>query len=236
MRTPGDPAHASIASVADVISAMEELSEELPAGDGVRAFNQMYLVTTQQVEQAIVGTRFSDPAFISRLDVVFAGLYLDALDRYATAPEQVPRCWRALFDVRNRPRIGQVQFAIGGMNAHINHDLSRALVLTAAEFGGRLDRDSPWRSDYLAINKVLARTQPMVKQELLTGAFAALDHDLGDEDDRVGMWGIERAREFAWSTAQAQWAVRGTFIERSLVDALDQMVELSSRLLLTPRP
>ena len=52
----------------------------------------------------------------------------------------------------------------------------------------------------------------------------------------MGMWGIKSAREFAWSTAQAQWAVRGTFIERSHDEALDQVVELSSHLLLTAGP
>jgi len=74
----------------------------------------------------------------------------------------------------------------------------------------------------------------MVKRELLTGPFAAVDEALGDQDDRVGTWGIEQAREFAWTTAQTLWAIRGTPVERPFTDGLDRMVQMTSRLLLTP--
>ena len=116
------------------------------------------------------------------------------------------------------------------MNAHINFDLARALVRTTQEFGGALDAGR--RADFQAVNRVLALTQPMVRHELLTGPFAALDHALGEHDDRVSMWGIEAAREFAWSTAQTLWAVRGTVVEGPFTEGLDRMVELTSRLIL----
>jgi hypothetical protein len=116
------------------------------------------------------------------------------------------------------------------MNAHINFDLSRALVRTAQEFGGSLDNGR--RADFQAVNRVLASTAPLVRKELLTGPFAALDHALGEHDDRVSMWGIEAAREFAWSTAQTLQAVRGTHVEGTFTDGLDRMVELTSRLIL----
>lgn len=232
MRIPAGPEPAPIQTVADVIDRMQELSAGMPAGDGVRAFNQMYLVTTRQVDAAIGGARFADPAFMARLDVVFANLFFTALDLQAADPARAPRSWRALTDARAAPGISQLQFAIAGMNAHINYDLPRALVLTTREFGGSLD--SGRRSDYLAVNRVLAQTQPMVQRELLTGPFAAVDQALGDQDDRIGMWGIEQAREFAWTTAQTLWAVRGTPVERTFTDGLDRMVQMTSRLLLTP--
>jgi hypothetical protein len=49
----------------------------------------------------------------------------------------------------------------------------------------------------------------MVQRELLTGPFAAADQGLGDQDDRIGMWGIEQAREFAGTTAQTLWRFAG---------------------------
>lgn len=222
---------ASPATVAEVIDRLQQIGSALPPGDGVRAFNLMYLVTTQQVDAAIAGARFADPQFMTRLDVVFANLYLDALAGDPSDPGRTPRAWRALIEARTRPGIRQLQFAIAGMNAHINYDLARALVLTAEELGGEPGSDGR-RADFLAINQVLAQTQPMVRRELLTGAFAAIDEALGDEDDRVAMWGIEKAREFAWATAQALWAVRGTPVAISLTEGLDRMVEMTSRLLL----
>jgi hypothetical protein len=209
---------------------MQELSSSMPAGDGVRAFNEMYLVTTRQVDAAIGGAKFADPAFMARLDVVFANLYLHAIEVHEADPSRSPRSWEALFAARSHPGISQLQFAVAGMNAHINFDLARALVRTAQESGGALDAER--RADFQAVNRVLALTQPMVRHELLTGPFASLDHALGEHDDRVSMWGIEAAREFAWSTAQTLWAVRGTAVEGPFTEGLDRMVQLTSRLIL----
>ena len=230
MRIPVGPEPAPLQTVADVIARMEGLSAAMPVGDGVRAFNEMYLVTTRHVDAAIAGAQFADSEFMTRLDVNFANLYLIALAQHDAGSEASARSWRALFDDRARPGISQLQFAIAGMNAHINYDLPRALVLTTRELGGELD--DARRADYLAVNQVLARTQPIVQRELLTGPFAALDQGLGDRDNRVAMWGIEQAREFAWATAQTLWAVRATPIEALFTDRLDRMVELTSRLLL----
>ena len=58
--------------VAAVVARMERVSAGLPRRDGVRAFNQMYLTTTRHVAAAIRGARLADPAFMARLDVVFA--------------------------------------------------------------------------------------------------------------------------------------------------------------------
>jgi Family of unknown function (DUF5995) len=219
-----------IQTVAEVIARMQELSAAMPAGDGVRAFNEMYLVTTRQVDAAIGGAKFADPAFMARLDVVFANLYLHAIELHEADPTRSPRSWGALFAARSHPGISQLQFAVAGMNAHINFDLARALVRTAQESGGALDAGR--RADFQAVNQVLALTQPMVRHELLTGPFASLDDALGGHDDRVSMWGIEAAREFAWSTAQTLWAVRGTAVEGPFTEGLDRMVELTSRLIL----
>jgi hypothetical protein len=232
MRIPESPEPAPSQTVAEIIDHMERLSAAMPGGDGVRAFNQMYLVTTQQVAAAIGGARFADPAFMVRLDVVFANLFLQALEQHAADPTHTPHSWKALIDARARPGITQLQFAIAGMNAHINYDLPRALVMTTQEFGGELD--AARRADYLAVNRVLAQTQPMVRHQLLTGPFAAIDHALGNQDDQVAMWGIEQAREFAWTTAQTLWAVKDTPIEQSFTHGLDRIVEMSSKLLLSP--
>jgi hypothetical protein len=234
MRIPAGPEPVALQTVADVIARLEQVSSTMPPGDGVRAFNEMYLVTTRQVDAAIVGAQFTDEEFLARLDVVFANLYLHALDLHAADPTRSPRSWGTLFEARARPGISQLQFAVAGMNAHINFDLARALVLTTQEFGGELDAGR--EADFRAVNRVLALTQPMVRRELLTGPFAALDDALGEHDDRVSMWGIEAAREFAWSTAQTLWAVRGTAVEGTFVTAVDRMVELTSRLILQDNP
>jgi hypothetical protein len=219
------------ATVPGVIAWMEELSDGLPPGDGVACFNGMYLETTRQVAAALAGRTFADRAFIDRLDVQFAELYFDALEAFDRDPATAPACWAALFQARSRPGIHPLQHAIAGMSAHILFDLPRALVSTVEEAGGELD-DPGRRQDYEAVNDVLCRTQPIVKEALLAGPLAALDDAMGEVDDRLRMWAIEGAREAAWASARVLAALDSPGLRRRYERGLDRSVELSSRMLL----
>jgi Family of unknown function (DUF5995) len=227
----GHGAHGDGPRIADVIERMAALSSGLAVHDGVRAFNDMYLETTRQVARALAEQAFVDPEFLDLLDVRFAQLYLGALDAHEAGTAVAPRCWAALFDARSDPGVDPLQFALAGMNAHICYDLPRALVATVEEIG--VDLDEHWvRQDFRAVNEVLARTQPMVKRVLLSGPLAGLDDALGQVDDRVGMWAIEAAREMAWGSAQALWALRDSWARQRYEQGMDRVVEASSRLML----
>ena len=79
---------------------MHEIDRPCRRGDGVRAFNRMYLTVTELVRDRLVEGWFADSAFMTRLDVVFAGLYLEAVgaaragprrgDRSSSAPARSP--------------------------------------------------------------------------------------------------------------------------------------------------
>ena len=71
----------------------------------------------------------------------------------------MPRAWAPLFEARAKPRIAPIQFALAGMNAHINHDLCLALVATCKELGLGLDLGSPQHRDYLKVNAILERVE-----------------------------------------------------------------------------
>jgi hypothetical protein len=221
----------AVPTIADVVARMDALSARWPRTDGVRAFNEMYLETTRQVATALAGRTFTDREFIDRLDVRFADLYFDALEAHEQDPGSAPRCWSVLIEARHNPGTHPLQFALVGMNAHITYDLPRALVATVQEFGGDLE-DAGLREDFLAVNGVLAHTQPIVKEVLLSGATAAMDEAMGDLDDRIGMWAIEGAREAAWLSARALWVLGDSPMRRRYEQGLDRMVEASSRMLL----
>ena len=76
----------------------------------------------------------SAPAWLAELDVQFARLYLSALQGVLLR-QQIPGCWRVLFGCRDQTSIARIQFALAGINAHINHDLSEAIVGTPARRG-----------------------------------------------------------------------------------------------------
>lgn len=218
-------------TISDVIARMEQIDARLPSGDGVRAFNRMYLLTTRQVQAALAAEQFQDPRFLHRLDVRFADEFFLVFDGAARSPVQ-SRAWRPLFEARGSSGIIPLQFALAGMNAHINYDLARAVVTTARELGGGLTPAR--RADYLRINAILARTQDAVRAELLSGALTVADRALGRADDRASLWGIEAAREFAWTTAETLWTLGSGDLADAFTRNLDRMVGLSSKLLLQP--
>ena len=82
---------------------MEALVAELEAeGSTGRFFLATYTRTTQAVAAALEDGRFEDPAWVEEWDVVFADLYLDALEAYRADPASAPRPWRMAFDAPTR--------------------------------------------------------------------------------------------------------------------------------------
>ena len=124
------------------------------------------------------------------------------------------------------------------MNAHINRDLPVALVTTCRELGLDLREESPEHADFERVNELLTEVESHVKSAYLTGWLTWVDrlvHRLRRIDDVVAMWDVGRARDAAWTNAQALWALEN---EPSLASdyllALDRMVGFASRGLLVP--
>src|SRR5580700_11559560 len=112
-----------VVSVAAAIARMEAIAAALPAADGLACFNRMYLDVTQQVNSRLGQGFFADPAFMTQLDVAFANLYFAAAGT-AGIPAAAPLAWRPLIERRATAGIEPVQFALAGMNAHINQPRS----------------------------------------------------------------------------------------------------------------
>lgn len=218
-----------IATIADVIRVMRAIDAALPNNDGLKWFNLLYLKVTESV--LYVPPSWEDAAWLSRLDVVFAQLYFDAL-RNADNP---PRAWRPLLQCRHRFGIAPIQFALAGMNAHINHDLPLAVVETCAELGVNPAENTPQHRDFERVNPLLEKVESEVKDFLATGIVGAIDRKLGRVDDVIAIWKIKKARDTAWDNAEVLWHLRKAKLPRQLfVRNLANLVELSSRGLLIP--
>jgi Family of unknown function (DUF5995) len=123
---------------------------------------------------------------------------------------QAARSGRPLFE--RRRLVGQIhplQFALAGMNAHINNDLAFSIVRKYGEgdSAGPEDR-SPEHTDYLRINKLLKDVEHKVADDFSTGIVGLADVALGRADDVFVMWNIVNARRTAWNLAQILWRVR----------------------------
>jgi Family of unknown function (DUF5995) len=217
---------------------MQATVASLPRSDGVACFTGLYLAVTEGVQARLAGFAFRDPRFLARLDVVFADLFFSALEASRIDRDRVPHAWAPLVDARSQRGIAPLQFALAGMNAHINRDLPIALVATCQELGVGLEEGSAQRADFEHVNQVLAAVEAQVKGRYLSGWLRDLDrliHRVDRIDDIVAMWDVVRARDAAWTNAEALWALRSSpDLSASYLLALDRMVGLTGRGLLVP--
>lgn len=223
---PGD----RFASIAEVLDRMRAVDASLDPADGVGAFSRMYLLVTELVQARVTEGFFERPDFTERLDIDFAALYLEAVE---SAPPA--HAWAPVLELRREPRRLPVQFALAGMNAHINHDLPFAVVSACRRLG--LTPSSPGVSaDYLRVNALLAEVQEQVRQSFLDGVALEVDRrHVAPVANLVGSWSIDRARDAAWTNAQVLWEIDGVEpLRGSYAATLSRSVGLAGRLLLTP--
>jgi hypothetical protein len=217
-------------TVADVLSRMRTIASAAPSGDGAGVFNSVYLrVTEAMADRLATGGVFYDDAFVADLDVRFANFWFAAYD----AAGHKPKAWAALFAERGRRDILPIQFALAGMNSHIENDLPLAVVATCA--ARKLTPDSPGvRNDYDKVNAVLADVEAEIRRTFLTEVEKSVDAHLEPIAHLVSSWDIEKARDFAWLTVQILWELRGAgHLFDAYVATLARTVGMGSRLLLT---
>lgn len=220
-------------TVDEVIERLEAIDGSLAPADGVACFNRMYLTVTRLVQEQIGAGFFADPAAMQLLDVTFANLYLAAVDAAASGA-RVPKAWAPLFARRADSAIVSIQFAIAGMNAHINHDLAVAVVATCKQLGSAPGKGS-FHADYLKVNELLDRVDGQVRESFLSGVVLGVDRELSPVLDHVGNWSIESARDAAWVNADVLWRLRNlTFSRCAFGDALAGSVGLATATLLAP--
>jgi Family of unknown function (DUF5995) len=186
-------------SVEQVIERMRAIDEQLDPRDGVACFNRMYLRVTELVAQNIVDGFFEDPVFLERMDIVFAGLYFKAVD--AAVP---PIPWKPLFDARHNKTVWPLQFALAGMNAHINHDLALA-VIAACQERRTTPNTKPVHADYLRVNELLAAAEAEVRAEYEPEMLKLATADAETLKHVLSGFSIARARDVSWGTVLTLW-------------------------------
>ena len=220
-----------VTTVAEVIARMEATEAAVPAADGLACFNRMYLGVTRQVYSRLGEGFFADPAFMTHLDVAFAGLYFGAVDA-TSDPAAVPLAWQPLMEQRANTGIEPIQFALAGMNAHINHDLPLALVATCTALATSPDAGAHY-ADYQKVDQLLDAAEQSVRESFESAPALAVDHHLSAVNNLVASWTINSARDLAWNNCLLLWAVRDDPIARGLLaDSLAASAALASRLLL----
>jgi Family of unknown function (DUF5995) len=226
------PAAPAATSIDEVLARMQSISSALPPSDGLACFNRMYLEVTEGVNQEVTQGAFGDPAFVTRLDVVFANVYFAAVDSLSGPSSAWPTAWQPLLAARSNPGIEPIQFALAGMNAHINHDLPIAVVTTCTELATEPDIGTH-HADYQKVDALLDAAEQSVREAFEPPDVRDVDRHVAAVLNLVSNWSISEARDAAWDTAVALWDVRDHPMATQLLTAsIASTVAMASRCLL----
>lgn len=200
----------SIEEVVERLAAIRDHAANtslLGENDGIASFSRLYHVITRRIGDMAERGEFRSTPFLVRLDLEFAERYFKALRRYAADIGSAPRVWRVLFDNRSDPRVAPVNFAVAGVNAHINFDLSCALVATWRHVAPDGDgKSSAQFHDYRLINEVFEIEMDGLREEL----DSLFSHGPDGAPWDVGAnWladlVVTFTRDLAWDEAKRVW-------------------------------
>ena len=236
---PYDPAllqaaQTPCASVGDVIARMQAMDALLPGSDGLKWFNWLYLRVTQAVQARIAPGGLAKAAWLADLDVRFAGLYFGALESWLSAGS-APACWRALFAQRGSTPTARIQFALAGINAHINHDLPEAIVSACAAAGIAPVHEGSEYGDYTSLNAQLDAQVDAARQELHVRLLGDALPPVSRVEDTLAAWSVSAAREAAWTNAEVLWSLRASAALTDRYEGmLDGLTAVAGKALLVP--
>jgi hypothetical protein len=191
---------ANPSSIDGVITQMQAIDALLPDNDGLKWFNRLYLMVTQEVDMNPPGGAWQNPEWLIHLDVVFAGFYFGAIGKFLSG-KATPSAWTALFEFRYRHGIDRIQFALAGMNAHINHDLALAVLQTNSDLNILPALNGPERADYFAVNTLLDVVAPAAIAMLAEDPLGDIAEDTGKVGRLLEAFDIRAARCAAWDFA-----------------------------------
>jgi hypothetical protein len=224
------------ASIPDVLATMQAIDAITIAGDGLKWFNWLYFQVTQAVEARVSSGGFTDAAFLSELDVQFAQLYFNAL-KNSLSGSTLPDCWQALFSQRNQTELARLQFALAGINAHINHDLPIALVNTCQIQSLTPQHGTAQYNDYTSLNTTLDDLIQQAKTELHVRLLGDALPAASQLENTIAAWNVSAARETAWNNAELLWHLRPEAgLTAAFLDSLDGLTTVVGKTLLIPVP
>lgn len=227
---------ASPTSIADVLRLMQTIEATCVDGDGLKWFNWLYFQVTQAVETCIASGRFIDSAWLAELDVQFARFYFGALES-ALSGQPGPGCWKALFGRRNEADVARIQFALAGINAHINHDLPQAIVATCQVTATVPQHASAHYNDYTALNTTLDSLIESAKQTLHVRLLGDPLPPVSHLEDTIAAWSVSAAREAAWQNGELLWHLRDCPpLSSNFIGTLDGLTTVVGKALLAPVP
>jgi hypothetical protein len=116
-------------------------------------FNKAYSVVTNAIKEAAEDNYFENPIFIEKFTVCFAQFYFLAINDTVAEKPELTVAWAKMNDAKRRSSTPAFILLLMGANAHINHDLSLALVKLMDK-----EKTDDLLQDVLKIDKLLMKS------------------------------------------------------------------------------
>jgi hypothetical protein len=215
------------------LSTLERVFRERRDRRGV--FASAYLGITEAVKrQSDAGGFFEDDEWVRAYDVAFGNLYRQALLDFERGDHQkVPKSWRFSFETALSGDALVFQDLLLGINAHINHDLSLALVECSIE-----PKDRRFR-DHTKVNEALSVATDALQDRvaaLYAPALRMLDQVAGRLDEDLAGFSVRKARQACWDNAVLLAGARTDAERAAVLRRMDDASAVLARLILSAVP
>lgn len=191
-------------TIDEVLIRMDEIVEEcLQHNSRIGYFSILYRQVTRRIKKGIEKQEFEDNPRMERLDVLFAGRFIDAYDSWKSG-KQPTKSWEIAFESTKSNSYLVLQHLFLGINAHINLDLG----ISAAETMGTEPLEGI-QNDFNKINSILAELVDGVKANIskVSPVFGLLIPLAKGRDEMLLNFSIQLARDGAWKYAGEYYAV-----------------------------
>jgi len=185
-------------TIDEVLSRMDEIVAECEQiNSRIGYFAILYRQVTRRIKKGIELQEFEDNPRMERLDVLFAGRFIDAYDTWKSG-QQPTKSWDIAFEASKSSSYLVLQHLFLGINAHINLDLG----ISAAETVGSEPLEEI-QKDFNQINSILAELVDGVKANIskVSPVFGLLIPLAKGRDEMLLNFSIQLARDGAWKYA-----------------------------------
>ena len=142
--------------------------------------------------------------------------------------------WRALLERRGDDDVASIQFAVAGINAHINLDLAVALVRTKEALGVPLGTGTQ-RADYEKINDIFRELYASLREEFVDGMLERMDEGRMELVlNAISHFAVDNARDASWNNAKFMIELRSRRLVDWFTESLDRTFGFAGRGLLVP--
>lgn len=203
-------------TIDEVLIRMDEIVNECKGKESrIGYFAILYRQVTRRIREGVLAFEFEDNVRMEKLDVLFAGRFIEAYDTWRN--DQKPtESWFLAFEASKKNNHLVLQHLILGINAHINLDLGIAAAETV-----EVEPIEGIQSDFNKINMILAELVDGVKSNISTVSpiFGWLIPLAKGRDELLLNFSIQVARDGAWKYAEEYYSCKdrkASILERDL--------------------